>query len=88
MKDIHEVLRQKQAKYAQLGKQIEALQQAAEKLREVAPLLAENDDEDNVVLAEVDETSSQSEAMAAKAGAGSGSAAASKATRPTAPRWP
>jgi len=88
MKDIHEVLRQKQAKYAQLGKQIEALQQAAEKLREVAPLLAENDDEDNVVLAEVDETSSQSEAMAAKAGAGSSSPAASKATRPTAPRWP
>ena len=33
MKDIHEVLRRKQAKYAQLGKQIEALQQAAEKLR-------------------------------------------------------
>jgi hypothetical protein len=88
MKDIHEVLRQKQAKYAQLGKQIEALQQAAEKLREVAPLLAENDDEDNVVLAEVDETSSQSEAMAAKAGAGSSSPAASKAARPTAPRWP
>jgi hypothetical protein len=44
MKDIHEVLRQKQTKYAQLGKQIEMLQQAAEKLREVAPLLAENDD--------------------------------------------
>ena len=44
MKDIHEVLRQKQAKYAQLGKQIEMLQQAAEKLREVAPLLAENDE--------------------------------------------
>jgi len=30
MKDIHEVLRRKQAKYAQLAKQIEALQQAAE----------------------------------------------------------
>jgi len=88
MKDIHEVLRQKQAKYAQLGKQIEALQQAAEKLREVAPLLAENDDEDNVVLAEVDESSSQTETMAAKAGAGSGGPAASKAARPTAPRWP
>jgi len=55
MKDIHEVLRQKQAKYAQLGKQIEMLQQAAEKLREVAPLLAENDDDDNGVLSEVDE---------------------------------
>ena len=55
MKDIHEVLRQKQTKYAQLGKQIEMLQQAAEKLREVAPLLAENDDDDNTVLMEVDE---------------------------------
>jgi hypothetical protein len=88
MKDIHEVLRQKQAKYAQLGKQIEMLQQAAEKLREVAPLLAENDDEDNVVLAEVDETSNSGDAMAAKAGAGAGNPASSKAARPTAPRWP
>jgi indole-3-glycerol phosphate synthase len=85
MKDIHEVLRQKQAKYAALGKQIEMLQQAAEKLREVAPLLAENDDEDNAVLAEVDDASPHSDAMAAKAGAGSSSA---KAARPTAPRWP
>jgi hypothetical protein len=88
MKDIHEVLRQKQTKYAQLGKQIEMLQQAAEKLREVAPLLAENDDEDNAVLMEVDEAVPQSEAMAAKAGAGSAGATASKAGRPTAPRWP
>jgi len=87
MKDIHEVLRQKQAKYAQLGKQIEMLQQAAEKLREVAPLLAENDDEDNAVLAEVDEASTQDDSMAAKAGA-SGGAAASRGGRPTAPRWP
>jgi hypothetical protein len=87
MKDIHEVLRQKQAKYAQLGKQIEMLQQAAEKLREVAPLLAENDDEDNAVLAEVDDATGQDDSMAAKAGAGSGSSS-SKAARPTAPRWP
>jgi len=86
MKDIHEVLRQKQAKYAQLGKQIEMLQQAAEKLREVAPLLAESDEEDNVVLSEVDD--SQSDSMAAKAGAGSTASTASKATRPSAPSWP
>jgi succinate dehydrogenase/fumarate reductase flavoprotein subunit len=84
MKDIHEVLRQKQTRYAQLGKQIEMLQQAAEKLREVAPLLAENDDEDNAVLIEVDET----DAMAAKAGAAGSGATGSKAARPTAPRWP
>jgi DNA-binding protein H-NS len=87
MKDIHEVLRQKQAKYAQLGKQIEMLQQAAEKLREVAPLLAENDDEDNAVLAEVEEVAGQADAMAAKAGANA-SSSGSKAGRPSAPRWP
>jgi len=88
MKDIHEVLRQKQTKYAQLGKQIEMLQQAAEKLREVAPLLAENDDEDNAVLMEGDEASAHSDAMSAKAGAGGAAGTASKAARPTAPRWP
>ena len=93
MKDIHEVLRQKQAKYAQLGKQIEMLQQAAEKLREVAPLLAESDEEeDNAVLAEGDDALT-GDALAAKAGAsGSGSttgnASAAKGSRPAAPRWP
>ncbi|MFY9789770.1 MAG: hypothetical protein WAJ99_01225 [Candidatus Sulfotelmatobacter sp.] len=87
MKDIHEVLRQKQTRYAQLGKQIEMLQQAAEKLREVAPLLAENDDEDNAVLMEVDEAPG-SDASAAKAAAAGSGGAAAKAARPTAPRWP
>ena len=86
MKDIHEVLRRKQAQYAQLGKQIEMLQQAAEKLREVAPLLAENESEDDsAVLAEVDEDNSS--AMAAKASAQS-SPAGSKSGRSTTPRWP
>jgi hypothetical protein len=85
MKDIHEVLRRKQAQHAQLGKQIEMLQQAAEKLREVAPLLAENEAEDDaVVLSEVEEENSN--AMAARAGAQT-SAAASKPARTT-PRWP
>jgi hypothetical protein len=86
MKDIHEVLRQKQAKFAQLGKQIEMLQQAAEKLREVAPLLAETDD-DSTILAEGDEGMGN-DSMAAKAGAGNTPNSASKATRPSAPRWP
>ena len=45
MKDIHEVLRKKQAEQAQLGKQIEALQTAAEQLRGVAHLLNEEDSE-------------------------------------------
>src|SRR5260370_35937727 len=84
MKDIHDVLRRKQAQYTQLGKQIEMLQQAAEKLREVAPLLAENENEDDsAVLAEVDEENSR--AMAAKAGAQASSPA--KPGRSTTPRW-
>lgn len=83
MKDIHEVLRQKQTKYAVLGKQIEALQQAAEKLREVAPLLADHEDEDSPVLAVADDAG---DAMAARA---SGSAGTAKpGARSTTPRWP
>jgi prefoldin subunit 5 len=86
MKDIHEVLRRKQAQYAQLGKQIEMLQQAAEKLREVAPLLAENEaEDDSAVLAEVDDETQS--AMAAKAGAQS-STSAGKPARSVTPRWP
>jgi prefoldin subunit 5 len=85
MKDIHEVLRRKQAQYSQLGKQIEMLQQAAEKLREVAPLLAENEaEDDSAVLAEVDDDTNT---MAAKAGAQS-SPAAAKPARSNTPRWP
>jgi hypothetical protein len=85
MKDIHEVLRRKQAKYAQLSKQIEALQQAAEKLREVAPLLAENDEEETAVLAEVEDQNS----LAAGAGASSsGSSISAAKPAPRAPRWP
>lgn len=86
MKDIHEVLRRKQAQYTQLGKQIEMLQQAAEKLREVAPLLAENEaEDDSAVLADVEDDNSN--AMAAKASAQS-SPAASKSGRSVTPRWP
>jgi len=79
MKDIHEVLRRKQARYAQLTKEIEMLQQAADKLREVAPLLADTDD-DAAVLAEVDE---QPQTKAAAAGA-----SASGKARGSSPRWP
>jgi uncharacterized protein YccT (UPF0319 family) len=86
MKDIHEVLRRKQAQHAQLSKQIELLQEAAEKLREVAPLLAENETEDDsAVLAEVEEENGN--AMAAKASMQS-SSATPKAGRSVTPRWP
>lgn len=45
MKDIHEVLHKKQAELARLGKQIEALQNAAEQLRGVAHLLHDEPDD-------------------------------------------
>ena len=88
MKDIHEVLRRKQAKYAQLGKQIEMLQQAAEKLREVAPLLAENEEDDGAILADSDEPTPAVTKAAAAAPAGQPSQPAKPAGRPAAPRWP
>jgi hypothetical protein len=91
MKDIHEVLRRKQAKYAQLGKQIEMLQQAAEKLREVAPLLAENEDDDSAILLDTDE-STPAIAKAATAPASSQSPSSAGPAKPLArgiaPRWP
>ncbi|HZQ19553.1 MAG TPA: hypothetical protein VFA90_12590 [Terriglobales bacterium] len=89
MKDIHEVLRRKQAKYAQLGKEIEMLQQAADKLREVAPLLAENDDEDASIL-DADEPSHVPAPAKPAAAAASASAqpGAKPAPRSAAPRWP
>jgi hypothetical protein len=55
VKDIYEVLRKKQSEQAQLGRQIEALQNAAEQLRNVAHLLTED----------------EAEAQAASVGAGS-----------------
>jgi hypothetical protein len=89
MKDIHEVLRRKQAKYAQLGKQIEALQGAAEKLRMIAPLLADEDDDlKDVVLSESEEETSQPAAMAARATTAPPAQPAASVKRGVAPRWP
>jgi hypothetical protein len=53
MRDIYDVLRRKQAEQAQLGKQIEALQSAAEQLRGVAHLLDEDTDAQHVAAAVV-----------------------------------
>jgi hypothetical protein len=91
MKDIHEVLRRKQAQYAQLGRQIEALQGAAEKMREIAPLLAdESDAAAEVVLPEMDEVTPVPSAKAASAAAqpAAPSAAPAKSGRGVVPRWP
>jgi hypothetical protein len=87
MKDIHEVLRRKQAQYAQLAKQIEALQVAADKLREVASLLSDSDEEGAALVLE--EAGEEPRAMGAKATAAPNPAPATKpATRSTTPRWP
>jgi hypothetical protein len=45
VRDIYEVLHKKQAEQAQLGKQIEALQTAAEQLRGVAHRLEDDHEE-------------------------------------------
>jgi hypothetical protein len=94
MQDVGQVLRRKRAQHAQLAKEIELLQTVEEKLREVAPLLADSEDE-NAVLAEVDEEIGQSASPASKsaaASAGSQSTQAQsesgQATRPLALRWP
>jgi hypothetical protein len=86
MKDIHEVLRRKQAQYARLGKQIEMLEQAAEKLREIAPLLAEHEEDDGAILADADGPSPA--AQQKSAATPSQPAAAKPLARGVAPRWP
>ncbi len=80
MKDIFEVLRSKQAQQAKLAKEIELLQQAADKLREVAHLMGDAAEDDGSVLGEVDEAP---ETMAAKASAQGGAKPGKSA-----PRWP
>ena len=80
MKDIFEVIRGKQAQQAKLAKEIELLQQAADKLREVAHLMGDAPAEDDgSVLAEDDAP----DAMAAKASAQGGAKPGKSA-----PRWP
>jgi hypothetical protein len=55
MQQIRQVLKRKQAQLAQLTKEIDLLQQAEEKLREIAPLLAEGDEDDGSLLVEVED---------------------------------
>jgi hypothetical protein len=89
MRDIGQVLRRKRAQHAQLAKEIQLLEQAEETLREVAPLLADGDDEEGSVLGEVEEEvqAQTSSNRAAVASAGS-SPIQSESNRPAALRWP
>ncbi len=89
MKDIHEVLRRKQAQYAELGKQIEALQGAAETLKSVASLLEESDAQGGATGEFA--APAPVPARASAAAATSNPSAAPKAAAPartTVPRWP
>jgi len=89
MKDIHEVLRRKQAQYAELGKQIEALQGAAETLKSVASLLAEDADGHSHAAPEFEAPAPVARAAAAAASAAPPAAAKPAApARTTVPRWP
>jgi hypothetical protein len=101
MKDIRQVLRSKRAQFAQLAKEIQLLEDAERKLQEVSSLLFDGEEEDeNAVLAEVDDEGSQPLSMAASASpsisSGPASLAAASAmpssaegaAKPRAPRWP
>jgi prefoldin subunit 5 len=86
MKDIQQVLRQKRAQLERLTREIDLLQQAEQTLREVAPLLADSDEEDAAVLTEIGE---DTQASAAAAGVGSQkSVTPASPVRTTVPRWP
>jgi hypothetical protein len=89
MQDIRQVLRRKRAQHAQLAKEIQILEQAEETLREVAPLLADGDEDESALLAEVEDDVQPlaSNAKAAAASAGSPSSQPESASRP-ALRWP
>lgn len=86
MKDVNEVLRRKQAQYAQLAKHIEMLQEAADKLRQVAPLLADDADDEPAVLTEVEDENKNT--MAAKASAQSTPTTPNTVKPGRSPRWP
>ncbi len=88
MKDIHEVLRRKQAQYVELGKQIDALQGAAETLKSVASLLTEDSDGPVRAMPELDTPAPTARAAAASASAAPAAPKPATPPRTTVPRWP
>ena len=88
MKDIHEVLRRKQAQYTELGKQIEALQGAADTLKSVASLLAEDGEGHSSAAPEFEAPAPAPQARAAAASASSAPPKPAAPARTTVPRWP
>ncbi len=91
MQQIRQALKRKQAQLAKLSKEIELLQQVEEKLQEIAPLLAEADEEDGSLLVEVEDEGTSSAPSAKTASASASSAAGetqSEAGKAVALRWP
>jgi hypothetical protein len=96
MREIRQALRRKQAQYAQLAKEIALLQEAEEKLREIAPLLGDSDEDDeSALLVEVEDELGQAGGPAVKAASAAAGGAApanqpgsGKSNRPVALRWP
>ena len=92
MKDIQQVLRRKRAQQVQLAKEIQLLEDVQEKLQQVSALLADDDDNGNL-LADAEEESPRAGALAAKASANPApqpaeAPAATPVPRATVPRWP
>lgn len=91
MQQIRQAIKRKQSQLAQLAKEIELLQQAEEKLREIAPLLAaEGEEDEGTLLAEVEDeaTPPAPAVMTASASAGQAPAVEPEAEKPVALRWP
>jgi hypothetical protein len=100
MQQIRQVIKRKQSQLAQLTKEIDLLQQAEEKLREIAPLLAEGDEDEGSLLVEVEDededevappapiAQSASASVASASAGGSSVAVQPEADKPVALRWP
>ena len=89
MQQIRQAIKRKQAQAAQLAKEIELLLQAEEKLREIAPLLAEEEgEEEGSLLVEVEDEVTQPGAHSAESSEPQPAAAQTEPARAVALRWP
>jgi len=88
MQQIRQALKRKQAQVAQLSKEIELLQQAEEKLREIAPLLSERDEEEASLLVEVEEDVAQPNSNSSSDSPAVPVAAEPMKSKAVALRWP
>lgn len=86
MQQIGHAIKRKQAQLAKLTREIELLRQAEEKLREIAPLLAEGDEEEGSLLVEVEDEPAPTAKTATASG--NGQPAPAEAGKPVALRWP